>query len=158
MPKNDAAAPARSTSSSRVRIFTSFDPENDQDLYEKLVVDSRSRGSGFEISARSDAEAMTERWEEKVRHRIRDVDEVIVICSEHTDASSRVSTELRIAQEEEKPYFLLWGRRASMCTKPTGARPADGIYSWTQEILRNQVIVTIRDARPLEIPEAARRP
>lgn len=141
-----------------VRIFTSFDLDNDQDLYERLVGESSNRPSGFEISACSDAETMTERWEERVRRRIRDVDEVIVICGEHTDASSRVSAELRIAQEEQKPYFLLWGRRAGMCTKPFGARPADGMYSWTWEILQNQVIVTIRDARPREIPEAARRP
>jgi hypothetical protein len=142
----------------KVRIFTSFDPENDQDLYEKLALESCSRGSGFEISARSNAEAMTDRWEERVRDRIRGVDEVIVICGEHTDTSPRVSAELRITQEECKPYFLLWGRRASMCTKPSGSRPADGMYSWTHEILQNQMIVTIRDARPREIPEAARRP
>ncbi len=141
-----------------VRIFTSFDPENDRDLYDKLVGESTARNSGFDICSGSDAEAMTERWEERVRRRIRDADEVVVICGERTDASSRVSTELRITQEEEKPYFLLWGRRASMCTKPFGARPADGMYSWIREVLENQMIVAIRDARPLEIPEAARRP
>ena len=40
-----------------------------------------------------------------------------------------------MAQKEDKPYMLLWGRREQMCTKPAGARPADAIYSWTREIL-----------------------
>ena len=47
---------------------------------------------------------------------------MIVICGEHTEASPGMSAEIRIAQEEKTPYFLLWGRRESLCTKPTGAK------------------------------------
>jgi len=101
---------------------------------------------------------MTDLWEETVRRRISEADEVIVICGEHTAASMRMSTELRIAQEEEKPYFLLWGRRESMCTKPVGAKRDEGMYSWTWEILQNQIVTTLRNAKPLEIPERYKRP
>ena len=58
----------------------------------------------------------------------------------------RVFAELRIAQEEQKPYFLLWGRREIMCTKPTGAKSSEGMYSWTSQILQDQITLTTRKA------------
>jgi hypothetical protein len=119
-----------------VRVFMSFDPENDADLRDLLLEQSRRQCSGFEISARSEAVTMTERWDESVRRQISGVDEVIVICGEHTASSVRVNAELRIAQEEQKPYFLLWGRRERMCTKPAGSKRDDSMYSWTWEILQ----------------------
>ena len=69
----------------------------------------------------------------------------------------RVSAELRIAQEEQKPYFLLWGRREIMCTKPVGSKRDEGMYSWTWGILQNQIVTTLRQAEPLEIPENCKR-
>jgi hypothetical protein len=141
-----------------VRVFMSYDLENDEDLHDLLLAQSRRPSSGFEISARSDAATATDRWGERVRRRICGADEVIVICGEHTEASPRVSAELRIAQEEHKPYFLLWGRRERMCTKPVGAKPNEGMYSWTWEILQNQIVTILRNARPLTIPECYKRP
>ena len=140
-----------------VRIFMSFDLDHDKDLHDLLLEQSLGRASGFEISARSEARTMTGLCDEKVRRRIREADEVIVICGEHTETSLRVSAELRIAQEEQKPYFLLWGRRESMCTKPVGAKPKEGMYSWTWEILQNQIVTTLRQAEPLDIPEHFKR-
>jgi hypothetical protein len=141
-----------------VRIFTSFDLDHDQDLHDLLLEQSLRQTSGFEISARSEARPMTDLFDERVRRRIRAADEVIVICGEHTEASARVSAELRIAREEQKPYFLLWGRRESMCTKPAGAKPNEAMYSWTWEILQNQIVTTLRNAQRLEIPEQYKRP
>jgi hypothetical protein len=140
-----------------VRIYVSFDRENDQDLHDLLLEQSLRSSSGFEVATRSDSAMMTSRWDQTVRRRISAVDEVVVICGEHTDLSPRMSAELRIAQEEQKPYFLLWGRRDGMCTKPAGAKPADGMYSWTWEILRNQIVTTMRNAQPLEVPEDCKR-
>jgi hypothetical protein len=100
---------------------------------------------------------MTPRWEAKVRRRIQQADEVIVICGEHTEASKRVSAELRIAREERKAYVLLWGRRESMCTKPVGARPDDGIYKWTWEILQDQLTSRLRNARSLQVAARYKR-
>ena len=78
---------------------------------------------------------MTDRWHAGVRRRVRDADEVIVICGEHTAASERMNTELRIAQEENKPYLLLWGRRERMCSMPVGVKRTACMYSWTRETL-----------------------
>jgi hypothetical protein len=82
-----------------------------------------------------------------VRRRIAQADEVVVICGEHTDESSQVSAELRIAQEEHKPYVLLWGRRDCMCKKPRSARPEDGMYLWTPSMLEHQLALSLRQSR-----------
>ncbi len=143
---------------SNIRIFVSFDPHYDEDLRDLLLEQSRRQYSGFEISARSEAARMTDHWDERVRHQIAQADEVIVICGEHTDSSVSVSAELRIAQEEEKPYFLLWGRRDRMCTRPAGSKRDDSMYSWTWQILQDQIITTLRNARPREVAERYKRP
>jgi hypothetical protein len=44
-----------------------------------------------------------------------------------------------------------------MCTKPVGAKRDEGMYSWTWEILQNQIVTTLRNAQPLEIPEDCKR-
>ena len=131
----------------KIRIFVSYDREHDGDLHDLLSEQASKAASGFEISARSKARTLSDFGDEGVRREIRKADEVIIICGEHTDASERVSAELRIAQEEKRPYFLLWGRRDLMCTKPTTAKPADGMYSWTWEILQMQMLTIRRTAR-----------
>jgi hypothetical protein len=80
-----------------------------------------------------------------------------VICGEHTAASLSASAELRIAREEQKPYFLLWGRRESMCTKPAGARSTDCMYSWTWAILQSRIVMTLRKALPCKVSKDCKR-
>ena len=133
--------------SDQIRVFVSYDREHDGDLHDRLVEQALKSTTGFEISARSRPRTAMDLWDEGLRREIREADEVIVICGEHTDCSERVSTELRIAQEEERPYFLLWGRRELACTKPTTAKPADAMYSWTWEILQSQILTIRRGAR-----------
>ncbi len=132
---------------SDIHIFVSFDLDHDGDLCDLLLEQSRIAGYGFEVSGRSKARRVDDLPGEGVRRQIREADEVIIICGEHTEDSMRVSTELRIAQEEQTPYFLLWGRRESMCTKPISARRDEGMFSWTSEILQNQILLTLRNAR-----------
>jgi len=141
-----------------IRIFASFDDDHDADLHERLHTQSLSAASAFEVSAGSQGGVITEAWTENARTRIRAADEVVVICSEHTAASPNVATELRIAQEEGKPYLLLWGRRETLCTKPDGARPTDAMYSWTRDILEAQISATLRASKPREVPERCKRP
>ena len=111
---------------SGLRIYMSFDLEHDRDLHDRLAKQAR-KPAPFAIANRSEGGEMTEEWSERVRGRISDSDEMVVICGEHTDESPRMSAELKIAQEQRKPYVLLWGRRDSMCKKPRNARPDDGI-------------------------------
>lgn len=143
---------------SDVRVFLCFDVDHDTDLADRFVDQSRRGGSGFVVSARSEGGQVTDRSSQAARSRIRDADEFVLICGEHTEDSMRVNTELRIAQEEDKPYFLLWGRRERMCSMPARAGRTACMYSWTWEILLQQISMTLRNAQPLEIPEQYKRP
>jgi hypothetical protein len=129
-----------------VRIFLAFDVEHDSDLGDRLCEQSLAPGSGFHVVSRSNAEEMSEAWCDDLRQRIRETDEIVVICSEYTAASERVSMELRVAQQEHKPCMLLWGRRGRMCAMPPGAEQGARMYTWTWEILVHQVAQTLRDA------------
>jgi hypothetical protein len=95
----------------------------------------------------SGAYAETPRWESAFRRRLDGIDEVVVICSERSDTADGLNAELRIVRAEEKPYFLLHGRREVSCTRPAAARPNDSYYAWLWEILKLQVGVTLRRAR-----------
>ena len=138
----------------KVQVFVSFDIERDGDLFEELRAHASS--SGFEVSSCSKRHSATDVWNERARRQIRDADQVIFICSEHTDASASMSTEIRIAQQERTPYFLLWGRREIMCTKPVGAKTAEGMYSWTPQVLQDQIVFTSRSARSDAMAETLR--
>ena len=129
-----------------IQVFVSFDIEHDRELYELLLEQSRTPSSFFAVSGGSERLTATDVWSERVRRRIREADQVIVICGEHTDASMGVFSELRIAQEEQKPYFLLCVRREIMCTKPAGAKSLEGMYKWTSQILQDQITLMTRKA------------
>lgn len=129
------------SSRTKVRIFVSYDSDHDEDLLDRLVEQASQATSGFEISGRSTTRCPTDHWDESLRRSIQEADQVVVICGEHTELSGRMGAELRIAQEEDRPYVLLWGRREPMCTKPATARPGDSMYSWTTEILLSQLLM-----------------
>ena len=139
---------------SRARVYVSFDIDHDRELYECLL--DQARGSGFCVSGESELVSSPDQWSERVRQRIREADEVIVICGEHSEASQGMSAEIRIAQEEKTPYFLLWGRRGAQCTKPIGARPSEGMYNWTRQNLEDQIAIALRRAQALSNVERPR--
>ena len=72
------------------------------------------------------------------------------------DSCPPFAHSIRIVQEERTPYILLWGRREIMCTKPVGAKPAEGMYSWTRQILQDQITLTLRKARADAMAETVR--
>jgi hypothetical protein len=121
------------------RTFISFDFDNDEDLRNLLVGQSKNPDSPFEIEDWSLKEPLSGDWKDKVRIRIRKIEVVIVICGHYTDTASGVSEELSTAQEEKIPYFLLWGRKEGVIKKPKTALASDKIYSWTWENLKNLI-------------------
>ncbi|MCS7092153.1 MAG: TIR domain-containing protein, partial [Patescibacteria group bacterium] len=90
-------------STPKVRVFISFDYDHDVDLKNLLVGQAKNEDSPFEITDMSVKEELTGDWKEKVRQRIKRVEQVIVICGEYTDTASGVAAELKITQEENKP-------------------------------------------------------
>ena len=118
------------------RTFISFDYDHDSDLKVLLVGQAKNSDSPFEITDMSIKETIDSNWKAKARTRIKGCDVVIVICGEKTDTAAGVSAELKIAQEEKVPYFLLKGRANKACVKPKAALSADNIYNWTWDNLK----------------------
>ncbi|PZQ19296.1 MAG: hypothetical protein DI565_02665 [Ancylobacter novellus] len=118
------------------RMFISFDYDHDAFLKEALVGQSKLPDSPFTLADWSIKEHIDGNWREKARTRIRSVDVVCVICGQHTDTATGVGIELKLAQEEGKPYFLLHGYASKPALKPTTATPSDKVYNWTWDNLK----------------------
>lgn len=120
----------------KTKVFMSFDYDNDSDLKTMLAGQAKHNDTPFEITDMSVKEELSGDWKEKVRRRIRAVEQVVVICGEKTDKATGVAAEVKMAQEEKKPYFLLWGRSDKTCVKPAPATATDKIYKWTWDNLK----------------------
>lgn len=120
----------------KTRSFISFDYDHDSDLKNILVGQAKNPDSPFEITDMSIKEAIAKDWKENARRRIKECDVVIVICGKHTNTATGVSAEVKIAQEENIPYFLLRGRSGEKCIKPTAAKDSDKIYNWNWDNLK----------------------
>ena len=95
--------------------------------------------SPFDFKDASVKEPLTGDWKEKVRHRMDNIDVIIILCGEHTHTASGVATELTIAKEKGKKYFLLKAYPGKACTKPTSASSTDSVYKWTWPNLKNLI-------------------
>jgi hypothetical protein len=122
----------------KVPVFISFDYDNDNDLKILLSGQAKNGDSPFFIEDWSIKEATID-WKEKARKRIKWVDQVIVICGEHTDTATGVNAEIKIARDEGKSYFLLAGRADGGNKKPTAALRSDKLYTWTWENLKKLI-------------------
>src|SRR5262245_15756928 len=111
----------KTTKTAKTKVFISFDYDHDLDLKTMLVGQAKHDDTPFEITDMSVKDELTGDWKAKVRTRIDKVDQVVVICGENTDTAAGVGAEVKIAQEAEKPYFLLWGRNGKTCVKPKNA-------------------------------------
>ena len=123
----------------KTRVFISFDYDHDSDLKNMLVGQARNSDSPFEITDMSIKEAIAKEWKDNARRRIKGCDVLIVICGKETDTATGVSSELKIAQEEGVPYFLLWGRSDEVCVRPAAAAKSDKIYKWTWSNLKSLI-------------------
>lgn len=118
----------------KVRAFISFDYDNDKNIKELLVGQSKHSDTPFEIADWSVKEHLTGDWKEKVRQRIKKTDQVIILCGQYNAIG--VNAEVKLAQEENKPYFLLTGYKDKTCVKPSTAKISDKMYNWTWENLK----------------------
>jgi len=122
------------------RAFVSFDYDNDSSLRDLLLGQSKHSDTNFEMHDWSVKEPFAQaNWKDLVREKIRASDFVIVLCGERTNSATGVDIELKIAQEERKPYFLLAGYSNKSCTWPPSAKASDKLYKWTWENLKNLV-------------------
>ena len=118
-----------------VRVFVSFDFDYDEDLRTLLVGQAKHPDTPFSIADWSVKAHIAGDWKEKVRARIRAVDQVVVLCGHNTDIATGVAIELEMARDERRPYFLLSGRKDGQNTKPANALSSDIMYDWTWDNL-----------------------
>jgi hypothetical protein len=129
---------AKETVLASVPVFVSFDYDHDLDCKNLLVGQARNPDTPFNISDWS-VKVASPGWKADARQRIKRVQQVIVICGEHTNSATGVNAEIEIAREERKPYFLLNGRPNGTVRKPTAALSTDKIYKWTWENLKSLI-------------------
>lgn len=121
------------------KAFVSFDYDHDDGVKHLLVGQGKNPDTPFSFADGSIKEAISEDWKKKARTRIKACDVVIVLCGEHTDTATGVSAELKIAQEEATPYFLLWAYADKTCVKPKAALATDKIYKWTWDNVKSLI-------------------
>lgn len=121
------------------KVFISFDYDNDSDLKTLLIGQAKNEDTPFDISDWSVKEHIDGDWKARVRSKLRRVDQVAIICGEKTHTAVGVSAEIKLAQEEGVPYFLLYGRSSKDCTKPLAAKSSDKMYKWTWDNLKTLV-------------------
>jgi len=116
---------------SKTCVFVSFDYDHDVSLKHLLLGQSKYEDSPFEIADHSIKETISGDWKANARTRIKRADVVCVICGHHTHTATGVSAEIKIAQAESTPYFLLSGHKDGTSRKPSAAKSSDKIYKWT---------------------------
>lgn len=121
------------------RVFISFDYDHDMDAKCMLAGQAKNQDSPFDFTDASVKEPLTGEWKDKVRRRMVNIDLVIILCGEYTHTASGVAAELKIAQEMNKPYFLLAAYPNKTCTKPTTAKTTDNIKIWSWDHLKKYI-------------------
>lgn len=126
----------------KVNVFISFDYAHDQELRDRLFEQGRNPNSPYQMVDSSVEELFTESWKERIRQRIKYVDQVIFLCGKYTNLASGVALEFAITQQEGKPYFLLQGRENKAMRKPSFASETDKVYAWTWENVKSLIAGT----------------
>ena len=121
------------------RVFISFDYDNDEGAKIMLAGQAKLPDSPFDFKDASVKEHLTGDWKDKVRRRMDNIDVVVFLCGEKTHTAAGVATELEIAKEKEKEYFLLAAYSDKTCTKPKSAASTDKVYKWTWDNLKSLI-------------------
>ena len=122
------------SSSTRKKVFISFDFDNDKFLKDSLIGQSKLEHSPFEVMDFSLKEASKEKeWEEKAKKKIQQVDLVIVMLGASTHKAPGVLKEIAIAQTLKKKIIQLIGYKDVKYHRIKGA---GYLYHWNWENLK----------------------
>lgn len=125
---------------SPIKVFISFDYENDLDIKRNFIKQSERLTSTLKIVDVSINQPITEKWKEEARRKIQNSDYVIVLCGEHTHEAKGVAAEITIAQELNKKYILIKGRRSKAVNKPQNTKDSDQIISWKWKTIESIIM------------------
>ncbi|HEX2839381.1 MAG TPA: TIR domain-containing protein [Phycisphaerales bacterium] len=133
----------RSANVTMKTVYIAFDIA-DRDVKEGLVAQAADPKCPFTFLDNSIQQALQERWVAEARRLIDLSDCVIVLCGDQTHQAKGVETELQIAKELKKDYFLLKATRQHTPTRPKSASPNEPMYPATHAT----VAALLRGERP----------
>ena len=117
------------------RVFVSFDFDNDKQLKDFIIGQSKNPDSPFEVTDWSMKEAAPERdWELEAEKRVKMVDVVLVMVGSETYKAPGVLKEVSMARKHNKKIVQIIGYKDSNY-KPVP--DAGRLYSWNWENLKN---------------------
>ena len=118
----------------KIRVFVSFDFDNDKPLKELIVGQSRLSDSPFEVIDWSMKEAAPERsWEDEAERRIKRVEVVLVMVGRETYKAHGVLKEVGLARKHDKKIVQIIGYKDGYYKPVPGA---GRLYSWSWENLK----------------------
>lgn len=110
------------------RIFISFDYDNDLNLKNLLVGQSRNADTPFDVTDFSLKESQPEaQWLEKAKQAINRSEVVVVLLGTRTHNASGVKKEVKVANDLGKAKFQL----KLEGTNPPRVENAGVVYDWT---------------------------
>ena len=116
------------------KVFISFDYDNDLDLKNLLVGQSKLADSPFEIADYSLKEAAPEKdWEEKALAKIKRSEIVVVIAGTETHSASGVKKEVKMANDNNIKVVQIKPNESTN----KRVEYAGVLYNWTWENLKS---------------------
>ena len=116
------------------KVFISFDFDNDLDLKNLLVGQSKLADSPFEIADYSLKEAAPEKdWEEKALAKIKRSEIVVVIAGTETHSASGVKKEVKMANDNNIKVVQIKPNESTN----KRVEYAGVLYNWTWENLKS---------------------
>ena len=116
------------------RVYVSFDFDNDKELKDLLIGQSRLTDSPFEVCDWSLKEEQPMRfWQQTAEQRISRCDVVIVMVGSRTYTAPGVLKEVAIARRLGKPIYQIIGYKDGKYSRVPDAGP---LYSWTWDKLK----------------------
>lgn len=117
------------------KVFVSFDFDNDRQLKDFVIGQSRLHDSPFEVVDHSLKEAAPERdWEAKAEMAIKRSDLVIVMVGPKTHIANGVLKEVKMAQNANKHIVQIIGYKNGEYTPVPGA---GRLYRWNWKNLKS---------------------
>ena len=117
----------------QVKVFASFDCDNDEKLLKRLLSEGKASEATFIVMDRSTKEAPSPERAERLCQRMSRVDAVFVLCGPWTHVAANVEEEVKVAQELGKRYYFFKGHPFKECARPSSARLADKMYKWLKD-------------------------
>ena len=116
------------------KVFISFDYDNDLDLKNLLVGQSKLADSPFEIADYSLKEAAPEKdWEEKALAKIKRSEIVVVIAGTETHSASGVKKEVKMANDNNIKVVQIKPNESTN----KRVEYAGVLYNWTWENIKS---------------------